>query len=62
MENYITKDTEFYNDMENKDKLNKYKANIDEAIKTIISKESRLVFASVVKVADITNITVFKYP
>jgi hypothetical protein len=62
MENYITKDTKFYNDTENEDKLNKYKANIDEAIKTIISKESRLVFASVVKVADITNITVFKYP
>lgn len=62
MENYITKDNEFYNDVENVDNLSKYKLDIDEAIKTIISKEDRLVFASVVKVADITNITVFKYP
>lgn len=62
MENYITKDNEFYNDVENADNLSKYKLDIDEAIKAIISKEDRLVFASVVKVADITNITVFKYP
>jgi len=62
MENYITKDNEFYNNVENADNLNKYKLDIDEAIKAIISKEDRLVFASVVKVADITNITVFKYP
>lgn len=62
MENYITKDNEFYNDVKNADNLSKYKLDIDEAIKAIISKEDRLVFASVVKVADITNITVFKYP
>ncbi|MGN9160075.1 hypothetical protein [Clostridium sulfidigenes] len=62
MENYITKDNEFYNDVKNSDNLSKYKLDIDEAIKAIISKEDRLVFASVVKVADITNITVFKYP
>ncbi len=62
MENYITKDNEFYNYVENADNLSKYKLDIDEAIKAIISKEDRLVFASVVKVADITNITVFKYP
>lgn len=62
MENYITKDNEFYNNVENADNLSKYKLDIDEAIKAIISKEDRLVFASVVKVADITNITVFKYP
>jgi len=62
MENYITKDNEFYNDVENADNLSKYKLDIDEAIKAIISKEDRLVFASVVKGADITNITVLKYP
>ena len=62
MENYITNDNEFYNDVGNQKKLSKYKSDIDEAIKTIISKEDRLVFASVVKAADITNITVFKYP
>jgi len=38
MENYITKENGFYNDMENQDELNKYKADVDEAIRTIINK------------------------
>jgi len=62
MENYITKENGFYNDMENQDELNKYKADVDEAIRTIINKGDRLFFANVVKVANITNITVFKHP
>ncbi|MFR1707741.1 MAG: hypothetical protein ACLSV2_02475 [Clostridium sp.] len=62
MENYITKDNELYNQVEKQDELNKYKADVDEAINNIIDKEDRLVFANVVKAADITNITVFKHP
>lgn len=62
MENYITKDNDLYNKVEDQDELNKYKADIDEAIENIIDKEERLVFANVAKAADITNITVFKYP
>jgi len=62
MENYIMKDYDFYNDIDKEKKLKEYKIQIDNAIKEIISKGGRLVFASVVKVGDISNITVFKYP
>ncbi|MEG1255415.1 hypothetical protein [Clostridium sp.] len=62
MENYITKEYDFYSDIDREKKLKEYKIQIDNAIKDIISKGSRLVFASVVKVGDVSNITVFKYP
>jgi len=62
MENDITKDYDFYNDIDREKKLKEYKMQIDNAIKDIISKGSRLVFANVVKAGDISNITVFKYP
>lgn len=62
MENYITKENSFYNDMENQAELNKYKTDVDEAIRTIINKGDRLFFANVVNVANITNIIVFKHP
>ena len=38
------------------------KNKVDESIIRIIEKKERLVFANVVKDADISNITVFRYP
>lgn len=66
MENYLTKSEGFYYDRESckeeESVVQGYKRAIDTAIKDIISSEKRLVFANVVKEADITNITVYKYP
>ncbi len=62
MENYITKDNEIYKNSNEYNKLEIYKLRIDEAIKNIIAKGGRLVFASVVKEGEITNIIVMKHP
>ncbi|MEG0307555.1 MAG: hypothetical protein RR636_06405 [Clostridium sp.] len=62
MENYITKDYDFYSDIDREGKIKEYKFQIDNAIKKIMAKGARLVFANVVKVGDISNITVLKYP
>ena len=44
------------------DIINEYKKNIDCVVEEIISTNGRLVFANVVKKANITNIDVYKYP
>lgn len=62
MENYITKDNEIYKNSNEYNKLEIYKLRIDEAIKNIIAKGGRLVFARVVKEGEITNIIVMKHP
>lgn len=66
MENHITKAEGFYYDGssegEGYSEVDKYKKAIDSAIEEIINKDKRLVFANVVKEAQVTNITVYKYP
>lgn len=66
MENYTTNVEGFY-DYENscyeeKCVIEKYKKSIDTAIQDIIESGKRLVFASVVKKANVTNIMIYKYP
>lgn len=66
MENYITKVEGFYYDgngcYEEDSVVDKYKKSIDSAIQEIINSDKRLVFANVAKEAEVTNITVYKYP
>lgn len=66
MKNYLTKADEIYYDEKNfkeeENKANGYKVKIDNAIKDIIDSGKRLVFASVAKKAEVTQITVYKYP
>lgn len=66
MENYITKAEGFYYDgnscYEENSVVEQYKKSIDNAIQDIIINGKRLVFANVAKAADVTNITVYKYP
>lgn len=66
MENYITKVEGFYYDgndcYEEESVVDKYKKSIDSAIQDIINDGKRLVFANVAEEAEVTNITVYKYP
>ncbi len=66
MENYLTKAEGFYYDGkicdEEENVVEGYKREIDTAIQDIINSEKRLVFANVAKEADVTQITVYKYP